>query len=315
MMARTVVWRRWPTWPFFAPSMRSLRPPLLRRLRRGGAAALQALPPGMRAGVEYCGRCWFRFGELVEMTPCTPETCEGKAADMADATTNHQCTVPDCRACSGEGCYFCGAGLWRSDLFGALCAHDVVDRHRRPGAVATVTASLPADPVDDDAGTAGTIPSLKEECEQLRRELTPEELADVLARRTRAKKRGAYWTSPVGRAELREDFDQHDDGNAVRPLLDALDAAEKERDELRDEYVAQSGRLVEAITRFGSMLTERDVLRARVADLEAASAETAKAAPLQALGRTCCLCSAVVALVERIKDGRLVWTGTEWASE
>lgn len=35
---------------------------------------------GLKSGTaddkEYCGRCWFKFGEAVEMIPCTPETCD-----------------------------------------------------------------------------------------------------------------------------------------------------------------------------------------------------------------------------------------------
>lgn len=26
--------------------------------------------------IEYCGRCWHRFGELRQMVPCTPEVCD-----------------------------------------------------------------------------------------------------------------------------------------------------------------------------------------------------------------------------------------------
>lgn len=27
-------------------------------------------------GKHYCGRCWFKFGEIVEVVLCTPETCD-----------------------------------------------------------------------------------------------------------------------------------------------------------------------------------------------------------------------------------------------
>ena len=27
-------------------------------------------------GRLVCGRCWFRFGEVVEVVPCTPEICK-----------------------------------------------------------------------------------------------------------------------------------------------------------------------------------------------------------------------------------------------
>ncbi len=42
----------------------------------------------------------------------------------------------------------------------------------------------------------------------------------------RRRKRGDYWLTAEGREELRESFDDREDGNAVRPLLDALDACE-----------------------------------------------------------------------------------------
>jgi hypothetical protein len=35
-------------------------------------------PPGAITGRQYCGRCWVKFDELVEMEPCTPETCPGE---------------------------------------------------------------------------------------------------------------------------------------------------------------------------------------------------------------------------------------------
>ena len=37
----------------------------------------------------------------------------------------------DCPACTGEGCYKCGAGLWRIPWIdgGEWCEHDVLDRH------------------------------------------------------------------------------------------------------------------------------------------------------------------------------------------
>lgn len=59
----------------------------------------------------------------------------------------------------------------------------------------------------------------------------------------RRRKRGSYWTSPEGRAELRALFDDHDDGNAVRPLLDALVAAEAER----DAAIRERDALIEAV--------------------------------------------------------------------
>jgi hypothetical protein len=26
-------------------------------------------------GIEFCGRCWFRFGVKTMMVPCTPDIC------------------------------------------------------------------------------------------------------------------------------------------------------------------------------------------------------------------------------------------------
>jgi hypothetical protein len=31
--------------------------------------------PFYRDGKLWCGRCYFKFGELTEMIPCTPEVC------------------------------------------------------------------------------------------------------------------------------------------------------------------------------------------------------------------------------------------------
>jgi hypothetical protein len=42
----------------------------------------------------------------------------------------------------------------------------------------------------------------------------------------RERKRGAYWLTKEGRQELRDCFPDHDDGNAVRPLLDYVDRLE-----------------------------------------------------------------------------------------
>jgi hypothetical protein len=46
------------------------------------------------------------------------------------------------------------------------------------------------------------------------------------------RKRGTYWLTPEGRAELRDTFSDPEDDNAVRPLLDAL---ERVIAEVRDE--------------------------------------------------------------------------------
>src|SRR6266496_4361225 len=52
----------------------------------------------------------------------------------------------------------------------------------------------------------------------------------------RKRKRGAYWLSTEGREEIRETWDDPNDGNCVLPLLDALEAAEA-RLELFRSYV------------------------------------------------------------------------------
>lgn len=36
-------------------------------------AVERAWPVGVE--LEFCGRCWHRFGELVVMVPCTPAVC------------------------------------------------------------------------------------------------------------------------------------------------------------------------------------------------------------------------------------------------
>ena len=41
------------------------------------------------------------------------------------------------------------------------------------------------------------------------------------------RKRGAYWLTTEGRDELRDCFPDHDDGNAVRPLLDYVERLER----------------------------------------------------------------------------------------
>ena len=40
------------------------------------------------------------------------------------------------------------------------------------------------------------------------------------------RERGAYWLTTEGRTKLKDIFTDHDDGNSVRPLLDALERAE-----------------------------------------------------------------------------------------
>lgn len=51
----------------------------------------------------------------------------------------------------------------------------------------------------------------------------------------RQKERGDYWLSEEGREKLKETFDDREDGNAVRPLLDRL--------ELLEEHIRQLGDL------------------------------------------------------------------------
>lgn len=49
---------------------------------------------------------------------------------------------------------------------------------------------------------------------------------DCVRKRAWAAKVGDYWLTEVGRAEIRETWTDREDGNAVRPLLDALDETE-----------------------------------------------------------------------------------------
>lgn len=44
------------------------------------------------------------------------------------------------------------------------------------------------------------------------------------------RKRGAYWLSEEGRAELKASFKDANDGNAVRPLLNYIEFLESMRD-------------------------------------------------------------------------------------
>lgn len=50
----------------------------------------------------------------------------------------------------------------------------------------------------------------------------------------RKKERGDYWLSAEGRAQLKETFDDREDGNAVRPLLDRLELLEDRIRQLGD---------------------------------------------------------------------------------
>ncbi len=43
----------------------------------------------------------------------------------------------------------------------------------------------------------------------------------------RNRERGDYWLSPEGRATLKKTFDDREDGNAVRPLLDRVEELER----------------------------------------------------------------------------------------
>ena len=40
-----------------------------------GYLTLRAIKVGFRRGKRYCGRCWHKFSEVVEVILCTPETC------------------------------------------------------------------------------------------------------------------------------------------------------------------------------------------------------------------------------------------------
>ena len=57
-------------------------------------------------------------------------------------------------------------------------------------------------------------------------ELTPKEIWWIRENRRTESKRGAYWLTCEGRAEIREAWDDAEDGNAVLPLLNALEELE-----------------------------------------------------------------------------------------
>lgn len=57
--------------------------------------------------------------------------------------------------------------------------------------------------------------------------LDDEETRAVKELRERRHKRGAYWLSPEGRAEIRDSFEDAEDGNAVLPLLNELERLEQ----------------------------------------------------------------------------------------
>lgn len=73
--------------------------------------------------------------------------------------------------------------------------------------------------------------------------------------------RGKEWLTPENRDHLREVFDDHDDGNAVRPLLDALEQAERERDEHEVARGAIHEDWVREVSRRAQAERERDEAR------------------------------------------------------
>lgn len=55
----------------------------------------------------------------------------------------------------------------------------------------------------------------------------------------RMRKRGDYWISVEGRAEIRETWGDPEDGNCVLPLLNALEALEKVQNTARSAEVEE----------------------------------------------------------------------------
>lgn len=72
--------------------------------------------------------------------------------------------------------------------------------------------------------------SIKQQAAEYEVRLTADEYARFLEDKERRdeseRKRGDYWLTTEGRAELREAFPDKEDGNAVIPLLDALELIE-----------------------------------------------------------------------------------------
>jgi len=69
--------------------------------------------------------------------------------------------------------------------------------------------------------------------------MTKDELEFLLwkvEREERARKVGAYWLTTEGRAEIRDSFTDHDDGNCVLPLLDYVERLEQRLAELRGTW-------------------------------------------------------------------------------
>jgi len=67
-----------------------------------------------------------------------------------------------------------------------------------------------------------TEKSARDTIDKLRAQLAP-----YLAEEERRKREsGDYWLTPEGRAKLKETFDDREDGNAVRPLLDRVELLE-----------------------------------------------------------------------------------------
>lgn len=98
------------------------------------------------------------------------------------------------------------------------------------------------------------------------------------------ERRGAYWLTAAGRAELRESFPQQDDGNAVRPLLDVLEAAEaKIAVVLRWCEEALDGYLEAKAVAYAVAYILRDVERQPAVGSDSAAAEAELGAIRQAM--------------------------------
>lgn len=85
--------------------------------------------------------------------------------------------------------------------------------------------ALAADPSPRNFCRIEIAKALLERAEKAEAEL--QRMAPLLKREEeRRTKCGAYWLTPEGRKELRQSFDNYNDGNAVLPLLDALEKLE-----------------------------------------------------------------------------------------
>lgn len=65
-------------------------------------------------------------------------------------------------------------------------------------------------------------------------EVTSREKEEILQKRERLQKRGDYWLTPEGRAEIRATWDDPEDGAIPLPLLNELVKVEEESRQLKE---------------------------------------------------------------------------------